>query len=340
MMESKKSFRYFKNVFISFVLLQAVVLLLVLEKPSILKWGNYRTATSKKAEANKEASPMFNLIPQIQKNTNILIIINTIPPTSERRDTLRETWAKQTNVSIPSIAANSSSHDIMSIAYFFMMAFERNSSIDEDVVRESQIYGDILRVNLNESYRGMVKKIFLTFEWVTNLDIKPDFIIKADDDIYIKIPDLGRWLHENSQLSPKLYTGFVRKQGIVLRNPENKWYVSTEQYADDYYPEYCFGSFYLFSRNLLVDVVKASKATKPFPIEDAFVGVLVKQVGSKARDTSNVLFNRNVTLNKILLERKKSRKKIVIPSGVVLGDFLTSEVIKMIHRVYNRHNRT
>ena len=285
---------------------------------------------------NETAKPAFSLTPQIPNNTDLLIIINTSPTRSKRRHTLRETWAKQ--ASFP-IAANSTpfkSNSMINIAYFFMMAFHGDSSIDKDIERESNVHRDILRVNLSESYRGMVNKILLTFEWVTSLDIKPDFIAKADDDVYVKMPDLARWLQENAHLSANLYTGFVQiPPHAVVRRHGHRWFVSREEYEDDYYPPYCLGPFYIFSRDVFLSVVLVSRVTRKFPVEDAFVGVLVRKIGLQPLLTGTHLFNGKPGLVKRAL--KYSGDDMEVPPGIVLGDSLSPEDIKMIHNAYTKN---
>ena len=212
------------------------------------------------------------------------------------------------------------------------MAFHGDSSIDKDIERESNVHGDILRVNLSESYRGMVNKILLTFEWVTSLDIKPDFIAKADDDVYVKMPDLARWLQENSNLTVNLYTGFIHRPVRVKRQNTSAFFVSLRQYEDDFFPLYCLGPFYIFSRDVFLGIVNASKVIETFAVEDALMGVLVKKTGLKPMYTGTRLYHRDRGLNKLVL--KSPADKIEIPSGIVLGDSLSSAAIRRIHSAY------
>ena len=91
------------------------------------------------------------LIPEVPKNTTLLIAINTIPSKFERRETLRGTWAKHTSLSLTDNTSSAAKpHDNM--AHFFTVGFAGNSSIDNDTERESGIHKDILRVNLIESF--------------------------------------------------------------------------------------------------------------------------------------------------------------------------------------------
>ena len=263
-------------------------------------------------------------MPNIPKNTTVLIIIPTTPSKFERRNTLRETWAKR--ISFYVNTSSSSPEGIMRIAYFFAIAFERNPCIDKEIERESAIHGDILRVNLTETYRDLVTKLLLTYEWVVAMDIKPDFVVKADDDIYVKIPNLVNRLQENS--TTKLYAGKLIKFGPVIRNPEHRWYVSKQQYPERFYPDYCEGHLYILSGDLLPGIVNASKETESFPIEDSYIALLLKKIGVTPKGWD--FFNLATKRNKILI----SSTQIKVPTGVVLGESFSSEEIKLIHRAY------
>ena len=276
---------------------------------------------------------VFTIVPELPHNLNVLIIINTIPLETERRNILRQTWARQSSWTLESQSSFPDSGDIVDIGYFFMMGFHRNPCIDQSVKDESQIHRDILRVNLTESYRGLINKVLLTFEWVTNLDTKPRFIVKADHDIYVKIPELATWL----LITPtptKLFAGFVIRNAHVIRAIQSPWYVSKEDYSEEFFPPYCGGPFYIFSHNLFLHVMNASKVIKPFVVEDAYMALLVNKMGVEPHDSGRYLVNWDRTLNDEVL--KTPEDKIKIPSGVVLGDSISSVAIKLIHRVYMR----
>ena len=277
---------------------------------------------------------MFTIVPDLPHNFSVLIIINTIPLETERSH-LRQTWAKQSPRRLESQSSFPDSGDIVDIGYFFMMGFHGNPCIDQSVKDESEIHRDILRVNLTESYRGMINKILLTFGWVTNLDTKPRFIAKADHDIYVKIPELATWLKNlNTSTSTTVYAGFAIRNARVIRNVQNPWHLSKEDYSEEVYPPYCRGQFYIFSRSLFLDVVNASKVTKPFPVEDAYMGVLVEKMGVEPYDSQRHLVNDKQPRNNVVLNTPED--KIIIPSGIVLGDSLSSAAIRLIHRVYMR----
>lgn len=288
----------------------------------------------KSTRQRNKVDSVFTLVPELPKYTTLLIIITTVPYEIKRRSILRQTWAKQSSWTF---AANNSdslpdSVDIVNITYFFMMGFDGYSPVDERVQRESTVHRDILRVNLTETYRGLINKILLTFKWVSTLDMKPLFIAKADHDVYVKMPELASWLQKFSRSPWKVYAGFIIRKATAKRDIKSPWYVSKQHYRGIAWPPYCRGPFYLFSRDLFLDVVNATKVIKPFPVEDVYMAVLAKSVGVNPLETGRVLFNDSRRLNRRVLQTPLDEMKV--PSGIVLGDSLCSEAILRIHRVY------
>jgi len=62
-------------------------------------------------------------------------------------------------------------------------------------------------------------------------------------------------------------------------------YVSYEDYKEEIYPGYCLGGGYLLSSDVVGAVLKLSYGRKLFPMEDLYVGLIVKEIkGVKVRD--------------------------------------------------------
>lgn len=56
-------------------------------------------------------------------------------------------------------------------------------------------------------------------------------------------------------------------------------YVSEEDYSGSNYPSYCLGGGYIMSDDVLQRILAISYGKKLFPMEDLYVGLLVKELG-------------------------------------------------------------
>ena len=172
--------------------------------------------------------------------------------------------------------SNSSSNLV--IHYWFVCGHDTKVEVESAVRNESAVYGDILRLNYTESYSLLAFKTMSSLWLASVMDVQ--FIVKVDDDVYLHVPKMIWWL-KTSSIPEKLYAGAVINGGKVIRNPKHKWFVSEQFLKDTLFPPYCNGLFYILSKSTLLELLKVSsnEGLTPFPLEDAYIGILAKRVG-------------------------------------------------------------
>ena len=128
-------------------------------------------------------------------------------------------------------------------------------------------------------------------------------LLKTDDDSVVHINRLWQTLFRIGHASwPHLYAGHVVINGTVIRPyptrrvidghvfhevERKKWGVPVSLYAPDKYPPYASGGGYLLGHSAVSKLLRQAQrwqemAGPPFPIEDAFVGVLASRAGLDA----------------------------------------------------------
>lgn len=74
-------------------------------------------------------------------------------------------------------------------------------------------------------------------------------------------------------------------------------YVSYEDFPDKRYPGYCLGGGYLMSNDVLGKIMSISYERKLFPMEDVYVGLMVRELSEvKIQDEKqhfNLVYNGN-----------------------------------------------
>ena len=228
---------------------------------------------------------------QIVQETNglLLMLIISAPFHLNERQVVRQTWLSYlvnnsrslgpSNVRAfkdPTDAAN----DLV-IHYWFVCGhyYDNESDIEGAVNNESNVYGDILRLEYTESYILLVHKTLSSLRFASKMDVR--FVLKIDDDVYLHFPRMIWWLRTAS-LPEKLYGGYLLTKAKPIRKPLHKWHVSKQHYNKTYFPPYCNGPFYFMSRAVVLEVLEASFTEgSSFPLEDVFIGILAQKVGVK-----------------------------------------------------------
>ena len=228
---------------------------------------------------------------RIVQETNglLLMLIISAPFHTNERQVVRQTWLSYlvnnsrslgpSNVRAfkdPTDAAN----DLV-IHYWFVCGhyYDNESKIEGAVKNESNVYGDILRLEYTESYILLVHKTLSSLRFASKMDVR--FVLKIDDDVYLHFPRMIWWLRTASLLD-KLYGGYLLTNTKARRDPLHKWHVSEQHYNETYFPPYCNGPFYFMSKAVVLKVLEASFTEgSSFPLEDVFIGILAQKVGVK-----------------------------------------------------------
>lgn len=210
------------------------------------------------------------------KRSQFLILIVTGRQEFERRQSIRQTWCQSPSIyNLPQDAWK---------CVFLMGKSSTNTAedveIDNKIQQEKQRYKDILHGSYVDTYRNLTFKVLHGLHWA-HKHCNTDFILKTDDDCFVNTHLLYILVMHHRDAS-RMYIGTVYKrheQLRVIRNPQSRWYVSMETYSEEFYPLYASGAGYLLSFDLVHRLVEISVHYKPFPNEDAFIGVLADDLG-------------------------------------------------------------
>lgn len=217
------------------------------------------------------------------KDIFLLILINsgtTRNPNRERRKAIRKTWANMEQSRIPSYSSFVN-HGFpfktvvtRNFKLVFLLGKSSEKTLDEEIEQEAEANNDIVIGNFEDTYTNLIVKVFMGLKWAENLNCK--YVLKGDDDTYVYLPRLMGILE---RVPDPFFGGYVVNNGYVFRNPEDKHSISKMYYKDPFYPPYCEGAFYVFSHSLIPDFLRLTKTFKPFHVEDAYLGILLREMG-------------------------------------------------------------
>jgi hypothetical protein len=157
---------------------------------------------------------------------------------------------------------------------FFLVAGHWTAELEN----EFNMHQDIIFVRSVEQYRYLTNKM-VVFLCAVEKYIPGATVFKTDDDSYVRLSEIEKITRDRYRESLYLGHGLSIEKRKVVRNLDSAWYVSRETYQPDTYPIYAYGGGYLLTPSArhcaLKQLQKRDHDIEVFPIEDAFVGILL-----------------------------------------------------------------
>ena len=197
---------------------------------------------------------------------SLLILVSSAPGNLQRRNYIRKTWAFE-NASKPRWTT------------VFLVAQTRSHSESNSLLKEDEVYGDLVRADYYDHYWNQTLKIQMGFEWATRY-CKFSFLLKADDDVFVNSAELLSFLSDPMTTpKKKLYMGIHRKHPLVQRR--GKWKITKGEYSGRNYPDFCPGFGFVLSYDVAITFVKAFSFVPYYRMDDVYVGMLANRTGIK-----------------------------------------------------------
>ncbi|XP_054713889.1 beta-1,3-galactosyltransferase 5-like [Uloborus diversus] len=197
----------------------------------------------------------------------LLIFVASSADHFTQRKVIRETWGLK----------------MLQDAYNYRIIFllgVGDETTETTTVQEGYRFGDLVQINLTESFRNLGRKSVAGLQWTKTFCQKAEFLMKTDDDILIHVPNLLTAL-SNSPNQDSLLMCHENRMRKILRKDMldqvalppsyHKYEVSENELPGEYYPPYCSGMAYLFSSAVRDRLLQASLATPVFFIEDVYL---------------------------------------------------------------------
>lgn len=159
--------------------------------------------------------------------------------------------------------------------------------------------------------------------WTVNYCHQTKFVLRSDDDQVIDVHHLPHFLSHYVDDNQRFYLCHHFAGTKPHRNVNSKWYVSTEEYAEDMYPDYCCGWAYVTNVATLNTILEVSANASYFWIDDLFVtGTLVRQ-SKKAIQIYDWRYNflsDHVQMQPEILEGKFFSPELMVASDISAVD--------------------
>ncbi|XP_070262827.1 lactosylceramide 1,3-N-acetyl-beta-D-glucosaminyltransferase [Myotis yumanensis] len=211
----------------------------------------------------------------------LLLFVKTAPENYGRRSTIRKTWGNE-KYARSQLNAN--------IKTLFALGTPSNpltrEKLQRKLVWEDQMYNDIIQQDFADSFYNLTLKLRMQFSWANTFCPHAKFLMTADDDIFIHMPNLIEYLQSLEQMGVQdFWIGRVHRGAPPVRNKHSKYYVSYEMYQWPAYPDYTAGAAYVISSDVAAKVYEASQTlNSSLYIDDVFMGLCANKMGIVPQD--------------------------------------------------------
>ncbi|KAI4894884.1 hypothetical protein NFI96_013645 [Prochilodus magdalenae] len=206
----------------------------------------------------------------------LLLFVKSSPENFRRREAIRSTWGNQTYIR-QEMGVN--------VKVVFVMGIHpdqrKRSTLQKTLYAEDQIHRDLVQQEFCDTFHNLTVKLLLQFRWAHANCAHARFLMSADDDVFIHMPNLVHYLQTLSQQGVQdLWVGHVHRGAPPVRRKESKYYVPVQMYQWSSYPDYTAGAGYVVSGDVAAKIYQATLSLNAsLHIDDVFMGMCAITVG-------------------------------------------------------------
>jgi hypothetical protein len=231
------------------------------------------TETKAKIEAKAKANTTTK---QSFENNNITSVSRNGTKTEAKSNTTTNTSSSNndTSTSASASAGGTSSSNASNSNETTTTISLTCDQIDHNFLRlEQERYQDLLEIPMKEHYNRLPEKMIQAYNWVLNNNIglfpNVKWIAKADDDMFVNVQNLERYLRKYNSDIPMIIGDIIYHSPVAK---EGKW--REDDYTKDFYPYWPKGSAgHVLSRAAAKYITETSESLHRYQGEDVNIGI-------------------------------------------------------------------
>ncbi len=210
--------------------------------------------------AIRKSEPKFNVVRLVSgcpdRPLHLAVLILSAPNAVRRRAAIRGTWAHDYR-----------SRVVKATAKFLIGTRNLDKDKVAAITKEQDMFGDILILeDLQDSYTNLSTKVLLGLKWA-NAHLKYDYLVKVDDDSYVRIEGISNALRKLG-CDSRLYWGYF--MGHAYPETRGKWAEEKWFHCPHYFP-YAMGGGYVLAQRVVSLLMKFSHRLILYSNEDVTV---------------------------------------------------------------------
>nr|CAB3224825.1 beta-1,3-galactosyltransferase 5-like [Phallusia mammillata] len=244
-----------------------------------------RTQMDSVTSPSAKANPNNNTFGFCKQNSSpyLLAIVFSKDEASSLRGVIRDTWCKRKDFS-----------NGRKMACVFAIGENLETKRYEQLVKEEGLHhNDIIKVPATDDVRNSTLKLMNVFHQVTSQCKSVRYILRTEDDVIINMEKL---MDEILPTKPetKYAGGRCMEKMKPHRNEHSNFYVSVEEFSQEFYPPICYGMGYLLSGDLMHAIFSTGLRHQLLPLDDVFIGVTLDRLHVKPKNLDNFLHVKSI----------------------------------------------
>ncbi|XP_046581555.1 beta-1,3-galactosyltransferase 1-like [Haliotis rubra] len=258
----------------------------------------------------KQYSFLLNVLGVCDRSTELVVIVCSSPSNLVKRTAIRKTWG---------LVAKDPKYKIRLV---FLVGRSRSPKYRALLKNESRAFEDIIQKDFVDSYMNLTLKSLSMLEWVTHYCNSSKFILKADDDMYINLPNLIKALHRRK--GDTFIIGHLHDKGKPVRDKKSKWFIPRKMYRKDNYPPFTVGVAYSMTTKAAKRLYAKAQTMSFFPMEDVFLTGIVASASGIPRYDHIGFYDKwrkpSCEFKKKIAEHKHSPQELYLIHTLLTGE--------------------
>lgn len=203
----------------------------------------------------------------------LLLFVKSSLENVSRRQAIRSTWGNETYAR----------HELGVVVkvVFAMGVHKDNGFLQKDLHEEHANHGDLIQQDFLDTFHNLTVKLLLQFHWTHENCAHAHFLMSADDDVFIHMPNLVRYLQDLKRQNVRdFWVGHVHRGAPPIRSKSSKYYMPFDMYQWSSYPDYTAGAGYVVSGDVAAKIYQATLSLNAsMYIDDVFMGICAITAG-------------------------------------------------------------
>lgn len=204
--------------------------------------------------------------PLVRKQKNELFIgVFSTGNNFDRRMAVRRSWMQFEEVRSGNVTVR------------FFVGQHSNKQVNKEIWREALTYGDIQLMPFVDYYNLITIKTIAICIFGTEV-VRPRYIMKTDDDTFVRVDEVLSVLKKTGKKKGLLY-GLIEFDSQPHRDPNDKWFISEQEWPHSSYPPWALGPGYIISKDIASFIVRGhfNADLKLFKLEDVSMGIWIEE---------------------------------------------------------------